>query len=392
MRGRAAVRTAVVASVLFAWGCDASSPAPAAAPGEPLAGLTDAQRAAFHAGRATFSRAFSPEEGLGPTFNEPACVRCHDLPVAGGGGADPVRKATRFADGRCDVLAAHGGPLLQTQVTAALRGLGYGPEAVPAGATAITDIMAPPLFAAGLIEAIPDEEILKRADPHDADGDGISGRAGESAEGAVGRFGWKANFPDVRSFARGAFLDEIGLTSIGAPHEHPVGPHGVPAGSDAVADPELDEALLEQVVAYVRLLAPPAGDSADAAGRDSIRDGARVFQRTGCAACHVPTMTTGDSDVDALRGRTVALHSDLLLHDMGPENASICAPGAAPSEWRTTSLMGLRLRHRFLHDGRAQSIDAAVRAHGGEGARARERYGVLTETERAALFRYLTSL
>jgi CxxC motif-containing protein (DUF1111 family) len=166
----------------------------------------------------------------------------------------------------------------------------------------------------------------------------------------------------------------------------------VPAGTDPAEDPELDEAILEQIVAYVRLLAPPAADAVDAAARDSIRAGARMFERTGCAACHVPTMTTGDSDVEALRRRTVPLHTDLLLHDMGPENASICAPGAGPSEWRTPSLMGLRLRHQLMHDGSAQSIDAAVRAHGGEGARARDRYSVLTEAERAALFRYLKSL
>jgi CxxC motif-containing protein (DUF1111 family) len=40
---------------------------------------------------------------------------------------------------------------------------------------------------------------------------------------------------------------------------------------------------------------------------------------------------------------------------------------------------------RYLHDGRAATFDAAIRAHGGEAEGARDRYLALTESERRAL-------
>jgi len=50
---------------------------------------------------------------------------------------------------------------------------------------------------------------------------------------------------------------------------------------------------------------------------------------------------------------------------------------------------GLR---RYLHDGRAGTIAAAVAAHGGEGAGARERFRQLGEAEMETLVRYLETL
>jgi len=58
------------------------------------------------------------------------------------------------------------------------------------------------VFGAGLLEAVPERVIVEHADPKDADGDGVSGRAnrvgGERSGGTrLGRFGWKANVPTV---------------------------------------------------------------------------------------------------------------------------------------------------------------------------------------------------
>jgi CxxC motif-containing protein (DUF1111 family) len=381
----------ITGASLMLCACDSPSPAPVARPGEPLPDLTQAQLRTVEEGRALFTRTFTVAEGVGPTFNEPRCVSCHDLPTPGGAGADPVRKATRFADGRCELLLEQGGDMLQNQVTEALRERGFGPEAPPPGSV-ISEVMPPALYGAGLVEAIPDEAILEHADPDDRDGDGISGRPGPAEGGRVGRFGWKAGFATVRDFVGSAFLGEMGLTTPGFPQEAPIGPHALPAGVDPAPDPELDEETVGRVVEYVRMLALPAPTPLSPATRDSLAEGARVFERLGCAACHVPELRTGDSDVEALGNRRVALYSDLLLHDMGEENASICAPGAEPAEWRTAPLAGLRLRLKFWHDGRARSPESAIRAHGGEGAPARDRFIVLTEAERSALLRFLASL
>jgi CxxC motif-containing protein (DUF1111 family) len=65
---------------------------------------------------------------------------------------------------------------------------------------------------------------------------------------------------------------------------------------------------------------------------------------------------------------------------------------ATPSEFRTEPLMGLRLAERFLHDGRATTIEEAIRMHGGEAARARDAFDALPDADRAALLAFLASL
>jgi CxxC motif-containing protein (DUF1111 family) len=93
-----------------------------------------------------------------------------------------------------------------------------------------------------------------------------------------------------------------------------------------------------------------------------------------------------------LQRRTVAAYSDLLLHDMGPELADICFANATPSEFRTEPLMGVRLMTRFLHDGRATTLEQAIELHNGEAARARERFRTLTAEQRAAVVAFLKTL
>src|SRR2546428_8927893 len=44
--------------------------------GDPLTVLTAEELARFEAGKTKFSTAEEPDEGLGPVFNEPACVTC----------------------------------------------------------------------------------------------------------------------------------------------------------------------------------------------------------------------------------------------------------------------------------------------------------------------------
>jgi CxxC motif-containing protein (DUF1111 family) len=54
--------------------------------------------------------------------------------------------------------------------------------------------------------------------------------------------------------------------------------------------------------------------------------------------------------------------------------------------------MGLRFKGAYLHDGRALSIDEAIRLHGGEAAGARDRYLSLRASEKATLLRFLSQL
>ncbi|MEK7284104.1 MAG: di-heme oxidoredictase family protein, partial [Acidobacteriota bacterium] len=103
-------------------------------------------------------------------------------------------------------------------------------------------------------------------------------------------------------------------------------------------------------------------------------------------------LRTGKHEVRALSRKWVAAFTDLLLHDMGPDLGDVCLGLATPSEFRTEPLMGLRLKSRFLHDGRAGSVEEAIRLHGGEAAAARDRFGALPENRRQSLIRFLKPL
>src|SRR5207253_7042332 len=112
----------------------------------------------------------------------------------------------------------------------------------------------------------------------------------------------------------------------------------------------------------------------------------------GCAACHTPSMTTGRNSIKALNAKVVNLYSDLLLHDMGSLGDGIGQATAKPSEMRTAPLWGLRTRGALLHDGRAGTIDSAIRQHDGEAAAARERYRLLSPAQQSWLVEFLRSI
>jgi CxxC motif-containing protein (DUF1111 family) len=361
--------------------------------GTPLPGLDSARLAVFEQGRALFDTDFTPEEGLGPLFNQRRCSSCHDLPTLGGEGEEPITKATRY-DGpeKCDLLIEFGGDNVQQSATPLLQALGVSFEEIPDTANAIAAIRPPSLYGVGLIEAIREADIRAAEDPDDRDGDGISGKAGLTRDGRMGRFGKKAEFANLPDFVDGAIRFELGITTPAHPFEETINGRPIPPESDPAEDPEIDARRLGMLVDYVRYLAAPARAVMESGVADTVERGERVFEAIGCTACHTPAFTTGSSPVEALSGRTVRLYSDLLLHDMGEALATACGLNASPSEWKTAPLMGLRSRINYMHDGRAGSYDHALRLHGGEAARARAGYFQLSEADRTALFRFLASL
>lgn len=363
-------------------------------PGAPLPGLRPLELARFEQGKTFFDHVFTPEEGLGPLFNENQCSACHTDPVSGGTGEQRVLKASRvLADGRCDFLAGERGQNIRQQATALIKRLGVQRETPPPEATALGRFSPPFLFGLGLLEAIPEAELLKRADPTDRDGDGISGRPGRTPDGALGRFGRKADIATLTDFVATALRLEMGLTSPLQPREAGLNGEPLPSEADPVPDPEVPMETLQRLVDFVRFLAPLAPEPLAAdARRDSVVAGGRIFQELGCPSCHVPSMITGRSAIPALDRKRVFLYSDLLLHDMGPELADVCSVGAEPSELRTEPLAGLRFRKAFLHDGRARSVRDAILLHGGEAAKARARFGQLDWASQLLLLRFLDSL
>jgi CxxC motif-containing protein (DUF1111 family) len=252
--------------------------------------------------------------------------------------------------------------------------------------------MPPFLFGLGLVEAIPDEAVLSRADPDDANGDGISGRAARTPDGRLGRFGRKAEFATLREFIETALHLEMGLTTR-ADQVETLNGKPVPPGTDPVPEPEVSAATVDLLLAFVRLLVPPApSPPRSPAHRDTLEAGRRLFVELGCPACHTPAMRTGRSEIAALDRKTVALYSDLLLHDMGLGLADVCGYDASPSEVRTEMLMGLRSRDRYLHDGRAIDLRDAILAHGGEAQHSRDAFARLPWLRQEFVLMFLRSL
>jgi CxxC motif-containing protein (DUF1111 family) len=292
-----------------------------------------------------------------------------------------------------DPLTALGGSLLQRRsLTPALR------EIVPPEANTVALRQTTPLWGLGLVDAITDDTLLALAARPAVDG--ITGRAAmitdvDSDTPRVGRFGWKNQHASLLGFCADAYANEMGITNRFFPVEN--APNGktalidalhLPAGPEDTADPVSGKADFELVNDFIRFLAPLPHAAPTLA---SVR-GQAVFQQLGCAVCHVPSLTTGPSDVAAIANKPVPLFSDLLLHDMGTLGDGIAQGAATGREFRTAPLWGLRASGRFLHDGRALTVDQAIRMHEGQGAVSRDRYVQLTAAQRADLLAFLNTL
>lgn len=407
----------------------------------PSNGMSLERRLDFGLGDALFRKlwASSPSsttasDGLGPLFNARSCESCHRrdgrgvVPAPGesavslvlrlalpDGGPEPTygHQLQNFAiqglqaEGRLTItydevpVALEGGEMVMLRrPTYGVAGLSAGPMAAEVRWSAR---VAPPMIGLGLLEAIPEAAILAHADPVDADGDGISGRAQRLADGRLGRFGWKAVQPDVAAQAADAFATDIGISTPLLRRSHgdctprQTACLAAPTGDDPVEGVEVTAVMFDYAVFYARHLAVPARPDAAApavlAGRD-------LFMAAGCAACHVPAFETGRDGIDPeLAGQRIHPYTDLLLHDMGPGLADQKTEGqASGAEWRTAPLWGIGLtrqvsgRSEFLHDGRARSLLEAILWHGGEAAAARAAVVALSPADRALLITFLNSL
>ena len=155
-----------------------------------------------------------------------------------------------------------------------------------------------------------------------------------------------------------------------------------------MVDPATGKSDIDHFADFMRLLAPPPSLPLTR----SASAGKMIFSQLGCAVCHTPVLFTGASPIRALNSRPVPLYSDLLLHDMGSLGDNIGQASARLREMRTAPLWGVRAISTYLHDGRANSLGEAIRAHDGEAAIARGRYLRLSFIQRQNLFDFLNSL
>lgn len=424
--------------------------------------LTFQQEEGFKLGNALFRKVWvsSPSstqasDGLGPLFNSRACQNCH---LKDGRGhppepgddtsttflrlARPAANAAeqakldahevlsfpdptyggQFQDFAVPGLAAEGRmrvdymeePVaLKGGETASLRRPRYTVTDLAYGdldpTTTLSPRLTPPMIGLGLIEAIHEADIMALADPDDANGDGIRGKAAlvrdqKTGELGLGRFGWKAQNPTVRQQTAEAFVNDIGISTPDTPSSHgdctPAQqaclemPDGV---QKRLGDTEAPDPVLDLVTFYAENLAVPARRKASFT---ETLAGKKVFYEIGCIACHNPKFVTRRDARDVAQSfQLIWPYSDFLLHDMGEGLADGQRVGVADGrEWRTPPLWGIGLTQTvsghtyFLHDGRARNLTEAILWHGGEAEAARNRFADLEKTDRDALLIFLESL
>ncbi len=360
--------------------------------GDHLNGLTAEQVNLFLDGKDDFEKAESVEGGLGPIFNRDSCVACHSSPVTGGGSSVNVTRFGVTVHGKFDPLDSLGGSLLQENSI-----VPEAQEFVPAIANVVIHRNSTPLFGLGLMEAIPDAEIVRNARQYG--NEQIHGRVGwvtdiVSGKRMAGRFGWKAQQATITAFAADAYRNEMGVTNKYFPTENaPNGNQELLKKFDFVQDPE-DQATatsiadFEKVANFMKFLAAPPVNKPT----PTTAAGQLIFNNLGCALCHTPVMHTGYSSIAALNNKDVRLFSDLLLHDMGSLGDGIVQETATGREFRTPPLWGISQSAPYLHDGRALTIDEAIKAHEGEGKVVKDRYLKLNKAQQKLLTDFVLSL
>lgn len=280
--------------------------------------------------------------------------------------------------------------------------LSYGPfENDSIIKTAYSPRIAQSLIGMGLLEAIPDEEILENADPDDLNNDGISGRAHRQKQGqnyVLGRFGWKAEQKSLRSQITAALQNEQGIKTTDRPESTCTASQVACLRADLQGkEIELIDEDLEAIVFFTQTIPVPKRRNS---GADDVKKGEDLFNSLSCQKCHIASFTTKkQSDFPLLSKQRIHPYTDLLLHDMGEQLADnrpiINATGR---EWRTAPLWGIGLNkiisgsESYLHDGRATTLEQAILWHGGEAEASKESFIQLDKVSRDSLIAFLESL
>jgi CxxC motif-containing protein (DUF1111 family) len=412
---------------------------------QPITTLADADRPQFFKGRSLVHQVWviPPSEnreiaGLGPLYNRISCIACHAGNGRGFAPSSPqepmrsmlVRLSIAGTDehGGPKPHPAYGGQLNENGVPG-VAGEGRaevhfseyavklkGGEQVMLRSPNITFVdlaygdfphdmltsprIAPPIFGLGLLQAVPEADILALVDAPKPNG--IKGKVNRVWDEAqqktvLGRFGWKANQPNLRQQIAGAFVGDMGITSPLFPHENCTDEQSACQHSPSAGNPELSSAQVEATELYHFALAAPRQRNAE---DKQVQRGAALFKQAQCSACHVPQLKTGEfASYPALSHQTIHPYTDLLLHDMGEALADHRPDYLATGrEWRTPPLWGIGLAQKvepragFLHDGRARTLLEAVLWHDGEARGAANMVKNMTKSDRQALIKFLESL
>lgn len=247
---------------------------------------------------------------------------------------------------------------------------------------------------------------------------------GVNADLVVRPFHQKGVVVSLREFSNNAMNHHHGMESserFGA---------GVDFDSDGIAD-ELTVGDMTAVTLYQALLPVPGRSlPSDPKELASVARGEQRFGECACTACHVPALRlespvftepnpfnpsgnlrvadvpqTFDVDLTVsgpgphLSRETdgsvlVPAYTDLKRHNLGPEcdNEKRIQAGVPTNQFITRKLWGSANEPPFLHNGRALTLDEAIRRHGGEAEAARDAYLALSASDRLSVVDFLKTL
>lgn len=395
--------------------------------------------ATHQADQAKFDETENVSDGLGPLYNAQSCRECHQNPASGAASqVTELRVGHLGPDKRFrnpDIPIAHGTEVISGRSLVNDRAICPSAafpdteiqERVPPAETIRTLRLSLNVLGDGFVEAVADQTFINLAEQQCRSSHGkICGQVLKvpivEAPGqmAVGRFGWKDVHASLLSFAGDAYLNEMGITNRLQPDEvtrlcNTVSEPNDTPGLDGLSD-------IDHFARFVRATKAPARDSKLASSAAAIK-GNRLFDKIGCVACHVESLTSapagtkingGTYVVPAVLG-SVTFHpySDFLMHDVGTGDGILQATRehyghrvfqmmseylskqdfeSSRNKIRTAPLWGVRLRPRLMHDGASLTFHDAILRHEGEAIHARQQFEKLRAEDQEDILEFLKSL
>jgi CxxC motif-containing protein (DUF1111 family) len=395
--------------------------------------------ATHHADQVIFEEVEQLDDGVGPLYNAQSCSECHQNPVSGAASqVTELRVGHQGPDGHFrtpDIPIAHGAEVITGRSLVNDRAICPNAafpdkdiqERVPETETIRTLRLSLSLLGDGFVEAIADQTLIDlskqqcKSSHRKICGQILYVPIVEAAgQMGVGRFGWKDQHASLLSFAGDAYLNEMGITNPLQPNEvtnicsATPEPNSTP-GPDGLSDSD-------HFARFIRATKAPARD-AQLASSAAAKKGLGLFDKIGCATCHVETLTTapagtkingGTFTIPAALG-SVTLHpyGDFLMHDVGTGDGILQATRehygrqvfqqmsgylskqdfeSSRNKIRTAPLWGVRLRPRLMHDGASLTLLEAIARHRGEASHVIQQFEKLKRPEQDAIIEFLRSL
>ena len=395
--------------------------------------------ATHQADQTKFEETEQLSDGLGPLYNAQSCRECHQNPVSGGASqVGELRVGHLGPDGHFrtpDIAIADGAEVISGRSLVNDRAICPNAafpseeiqERVPETETIRAFRISVNLLGDGLVEAISDQTLIELSRQQCKSSHGkICGQVlyvpivEAPGQMGVGRFGWKDQHASLLSFAGDAYLNEMGITNRLQPDEvtklcNTVSEPNDTPGPDGLAD-------IDHFARFIRATKAPSRD-AELAKSGAANRGEALFDKIGCATCHVPTLTTASAGTKinggtftipaALGSVTLHPYGDFLMHDVGTGDGILQAIPehygrrvfqrmagymskqdfeSSRNKIRTAPLWGVRMRPRLMHDGASLTFFDAIGRHRGEASRVTQKFDKLKRAEQEEIIEFLKSL